>query len=23
MKLCDLNPGPGIGASAWHVEMDD
>jgi len=22
MKLCDLNPGPGIGASAWHVEMD-
>ncbi|SVC59443.1 uncharacterized protein METZ01_LOCUS312297, partial [marine metagenome] len=23
MKICDLNPGPGIGASAWHVEMDD
>ena len=22
MKLCDLNPGPGIGASSWHVEMD-
>ena len=22
MKLCDLNPGPGIGASAWHVEID-
>ena len=22
MRLCDLNPGPGIGASAWHVEMD-
>ena len=22
MKLRDLNPGPGIGASAWHVEMD-
>ncbi len=22
MILRDLNPGPGIGASAWHVEMD-
>ncbi|HJN81130.1 MAG TPA: MBL fold metallo-hydrolase, partial [Verrucomicrobiota bacterium] len=22
MKLRDLNPGHGIGASAWHVEMD-
>ena len=22
MKLSDLNPGPGIGASSWHVEMD-
>lgn len=22
MKICDLNPGPGIGASAWHLEID-
>jgi len=22
VRLCDLNPGPGIGASAWHVEID-
>ena len=22
MKIRDLNPGPGIGASAWHVEME-
>ena len=22
MKICDLNPGPDIGASSWHVEID-
>ena len=22
MNICDLNPGPGIGASSWHVEID-
>ena len=22
MKICDLNPGPEIGASAWHLEID-
>ena len=22
MKICDLNPGPGIGASGWHLEID-
>ena len=22
LEHCDLNPGPGIGASAWHVEID-
>tara|TARA_B100000029_G_scaffold172902_1_gene169318 strand:- start:117 stop:1499 length:1383 start_codon:yes stop_codon:yes gene_type:complete len=23
LKVCDLNPGPGIGASAWHIEIDE
>ena len=23
MKICDLNPGPDIGASAWHIEIDE